>query len=182
MKVSLSWLKDYVDVKIRVDELAEKLTMAGLEVSSIYKFGREVIFDIEVTPNRTDCLSIIGIAREVAAITKRKLKLPKAVIRSPRAIQAVRNKISKGFNRTTKDVKIEVKEEASDEFTYAKGLLGKEITIPEWIEIDTSTPDIYFYPDGSIGGKDIEISGYQNKATIYIKESIGRIDLQKNYE
>lgn len=99
MKVSLSWLKDYVDVRIRVEELAERLTMAGLEVTSIYKFGREVIFDIEVTPNRTDCLSIIGVAREVAAITKKKLKLPKAVIRSPQAI-----------SRKTKGVKIEIKD------------------------------------------------------------------------
>ena len=36
----------------------------------------DVIFDLEVTPNRPDCLSIIGIAREVAALTGQDLHLP----------------------------------------------------------------------------------------------------------
>ncbi len=38
----------------------------------------DVIFDLEVTPNRPDCLSIIGIARETAALTKQRLHLPEA--------------------------------------------------------------------------------------------------------
>jgi len=36
----------------------------------------DVIFDLEITPNRPDCLSIIGITREVAALTRQKLSLP----------------------------------------------------------------------------------------------------------
>ncbi|MBN1381921.1 MAG: phenylalanine--tRNA ligase subunit beta [Deltaproteobacteria bacterium] len=36
----------------------------------------DIIFDIGVTPNRPDCLSIVGIAREVAAITGNKLRFP----------------------------------------------------------------------------------------------------------
>ena len=39
MKVPLSWLREYVDVNIDVDELAHKLTMAGNEVESIDRFG-----------------------------------------------------------------------------------------------------------------------------------------------
>lgn len=35
------------------------------------------VFDIDVTPNRADCFSIIGLAREVAALTRKKLVLPK---------------------------------------------------------------------------------------------------------
>lgn len=35
MKVSLKWLKDYVDISLAPKELADKLTMAGLEVKSI---------------------------------------------------------------------------------------------------------------------------------------------------
>ncbi len=38
--------------------------------------GPEVVFTIEVTPNRPDCLSIIGIAREIAALYGSKLKIP----------------------------------------------------------------------------------------------------------
>ena len=36
-----------------------------------------VIFDLDITPNRPDCLSIIGIACEVAALTGQSLHLPK---------------------------------------------------------------------------------------------------------
>ncbi len=39
MKISLKWLKDYVDIKLPPKELAEKLTMAGLEVSGIETVG-----------------------------------------------------------------------------------------------------------------------------------------------
>lgn len=38
--------------------------------------GPETVFDLEVTPNRPDCLSIIGVARELAALTGRPLRLP----------------------------------------------------------------------------------------------------------
>jgi len=192
MKVSLKWLKQYVDIKISPEELSSKLTMVGLQTSEIQTVGKEwdrvfigevvgiekhpnadrlclptvnlgseqqtvvcgapnvavgqkvafakvgarlldphtgkhielkpakirgvhsegmvcserelgisdshegilvlppdapvgeplasylgdTIFDIAVTPNRPDCLSMIGIAREVAAITGTKVRLP----------------------------------------------------------------------------------------------------------
>jgi phenylalanyl-tRNA synthetase beta chain len=192
MKVPLKWLKDYVDIDIPVEELANKLTLAGLEVSNIqviggswdmvmvgrilavnphpnadrlrlatvdlgsrqitvvcgapnlvvndniafalvgarlidgrsgvieelkpakirgivsegmicaekelgisddyegilvlpqeYEIGRpladylgDVILDIDITPNRADCLSVMGIAREVAAITGNPFRMP----------------------------------------------------------------------------------------------------------
>jgi len=38
---------------------------------------RDTILDIGITPNRSDCLSIIGMAREIAAITGRKTRVPK---------------------------------------------------------------------------------------------------------
>lgn len=41
MKVPISWLKDYVDISIPVEELAGRLTLAGLEVSSIQYIGVE---------------------------------------------------------------------------------------------------------------------------------------------
>jgi phenylalanyl-tRNA synthetase beta chain len=192
MKVSLKWLRDYIDVKLTAGELAESLTMAGLEVKGTQTIGGtwdnvvigevialnphpnadrlklatvdlgteqvttvcgapnislgqrvtfahigarlidphtgeaivlkpakirgvasegmvcsekelgiseshegilvlppeapigaplgaylgDVIFDLDVTPNRPDCLSVIGIAREIAALTGEPLRLP----------------------------------------------------------------------------------------------------------
>ena len=39
MKVPLSWLKDYVDITLPVEALAERLTVAGLEVTGIEYIG-----------------------------------------------------------------------------------------------------------------------------------------------
>ena len=39
MKVSLKWLRDYVDIKLTIGELAERLNMAGLEVKGILTTG-----------------------------------------------------------------------------------------------------------------------------------------------
>ncbi|MFH1457675.1 MAG: phenylalanine--tRNA ligase subunit beta [Candidatus Omnitrophota bacterium] len=73
MKVTFSWLRDFVDIRLSPEALAEKLTMAGLEVTSLERKEGDVVFEIEVTSNRPDWLSVVGIAREVAAITGKKL-------------------------------------------------------------------------------------------------------------
>lgn len=78
MKITYNWLKDFVDISLKPQTLAERLTMSGLEVTSQEKLEDDYVFEIEVTSNRPDWLSVIGIAREVAAITGKKLKLSKA--------------------------------------------------------------------------------------------------------
>lgn len=58
-------------------EVAERLTMAGLEVEKIEAIGDgDALYDVNVTPNRGDCLSVLGIAREISAITGCKLEKP----------------------------------------------------------------------------------------------------------
>ena len=74
MKVTYNWLKDFVEIRIPPRQLAEKLTMAGLEVVSLFERGGDFVFEIEVTSNRPDWLSVAGVAREVGAITKSKIK------------------------------------------------------------------------------------------------------------
>lgn len=68
MKFTYNWLKDFVALKLSAAELAERLTMAGIEVVALEKIGTDWVFEIEITPNRPDLLSIVGIAREVRAI------------------------------------------------------------------------------------------------------------------
>ncbi len=81
MKISYEWLREYVNTKLRAENIASKLTMAGHEVSAITRQGNDFIFDMEITPNRADCLSHLGIAREAAAITGKELKVPCVKIR-----------------------------------------------------------------------------------------------------
>ncbi len=77
MKLSLNWLKDYIDPKLSTDALIERLTMAGLEVEAVESVGGDTVLEIEITPNRPDCLSILGLAREIGAITGKTVKTPK---------------------------------------------------------------------------------------------------------
>lgn len=77
MLAPLSWLKDYVDITLEPAKLAERLTEVGLGVEKITKKDNDVIFELEITPNRPDLLSIIGIAREIAAIENKKIKYPR---------------------------------------------------------------------------------------------------------
>ncbi|MCE2464375.1 MAG: phenylalanine--tRNA ligase subunit beta, partial [Dehalococcoidia bacterium] len=39
MKVPLSWLKEYVDITVPIEELAHRITMAGIEVAEVVTIG-----------------------------------------------------------------------------------------------------------------------------------------------
>ena len=75
MRVPLKWLAEYVDIVVPIDELAHLLTMSGTEVSGVERVD-DTVLHLEVTPNRPDCLGVLGIAREVAALTGQPLRLP----------------------------------------------------------------------------------------------------------
>ncbi len=75
MKFSLDFLKQFVAVKIPAKELAGNLTSAGLEVETLEKKPNDWIFTAEVTTNRYDWLSVIGIAQEAAAVLGEKINL-----------------------------------------------------------------------------------------------------------
>ncbi len=81
MKVSYSWLKEYVEIKLSPQELAERLTMVGLEVETLEKKGSDQLLHLEVTTNRPDCLSIVGVAREVASLSGERIRLPKTKVK-----------------------------------------------------------------------------------------------------
>jgi phenylalanyl-tRNA synthetase beta chain len=77
MKVLLSWLKDYVDIELAAQEVAEILSNRGFPYEGIEVLNGDAVIDVEVTSNRGDCLGYIGVARELAAATGKELKLPK---------------------------------------------------------------------------------------------------------
>ena len=77
MRVLVSWLRELVPVEASVEELADALTRHGFEVSAIEPApavperpaaAADAVLDLEITTNRPDCLSMVGIAREVATI------------------------------------------------------------------------------------------------------------------
>jgi phenylalanyl-tRNA synthetase beta chain len=76
MYISFNWLKTLVDFQANHSELAEALTRVGLAVEGISAFDEDWILDIDLTSNRPDCLSHLGIAREIAVIYGSSLKQP----------------------------------------------------------------------------------------------------------
>jgi phenylalanyl-tRNA synthetase beta chain len=66
MKVLFSWLKDFVDVPGTAADVAARLSVRGFAVEGIEGSGGDAVIDFEVTANRPDCLSVLGLAREVA--------------------------------------------------------------------------------------------------------------------
>lgn len=77
MKFLLSWLKEFIELSLPPVSLADRLTLAGLEVTSQSPVEGDWIFEAEVTPNRPDLLSHLGIARETAATLGRPFRFPR---------------------------------------------------------------------------------------------------------
>lgn len=78
MKISVRWLNEYlVPGDVTAAEAEHALTFAGFPIESTEQTAEgDVCLDVEVTSNRGDVLCHIGVAREVAVLTGRKLKLP----------------------------------------------------------------------------------------------------------
>ncbi len=74
MKVTYNWIREYLELKASPQELAQKLTMAGLNVEALDEVDGDWVYDIEVTSNRPDWLSVVGIVHEVAAVTGSRFK------------------------------------------------------------------------------------------------------------
>ena len=81
MIIALDWLKEYVDFGLSTEKLGHLLSMSGLEVEAVknveFPDGRRTeVIELNVTPNRGYCLSYIGVARELAGLLDKPLRLP----------------------------------------------------------------------------------------------------------
>lgn len=77
MKISYNWLKDYIDLKkYPAPKLADLMTMNFAEVDGIEEVGGDTIFDLKILPDRaSDCLSYLGVAREIASLSNLRLAI-----------------------------------------------------------------------------------------------------------
>ena len=68
MKIPVSWVKDFVDITVSAQQLADDLTSVGLACDGIEWFGDEAVLDLDITTNRVDAMNMYGVAREAAAL------------------------------------------------------------------------------------------------------------------
>jgi len=76
MYTSYKWLQELTDTKLTAVQLRDRLTMVGLAVDAVESHNADSVLDVEVPSNRPDCLSHIGIAREITAIDIGELHVP----------------------------------------------------------------------------------------------------------
>ena len=76
MKISLDWIRDYVELDLSLPELLDRLTMIGLVPESAEERDGDTILDLETYANRPDTLGHLGVARETAAMLGRPLLEP----------------------------------------------------------------------------------------------------------
>ena len=93
MKLPISWLKKYIDISITPERLSDLLTLSGTKVEHVEKKDGEAVLQIEVTTNRPDCLSLLGLAQEVSALTGKKIKFPSLSKKSAGGINSVKVEI-----------------------------------------------------------------------------------------
>ncbi len=122
MRTSVAWLNDYLDPHADAEEQATVLTRVGLAFD-----GRESLPDgdtaqeIETTSNRGDCLCHLGLAREVAAATGRRLKSPAA-------------SIPRGSGRAADSIRVSVEDAACPRYT-ARIIRGVRVgPSPAWMQ------------------------------------------------
>ncbi len=114
MRVLYSWLRDFVDVADGPAEIGRRLSLRGLALEGIEPappgenppgvapLPDDAVLDFDVTANRPDCMSVTGIAREVAAAYGLPLRLP-----SPAAAGHLRSMDLRVQERATFSVRID---------------------------------------------------------------------------
>jgi phenylalanyl-tRNA synthetase beta chain len=84
VRIVLPWLRDLVQVPDDAERVAHEISLRGFEVAAIEP-GEHPVIDFEITANRPDCMSHVGIAREASAIWQLPLRLPEAPVLQPGA-------------------------------------------------------------------------------------------------
>src|SRR5687767_3602667 len=103
MKILLSWLREFVDVPGTPQEIAATMSVRGFAVEGIDPLGDDAVIDFEVTANRPDCMSVVGIAREVATAYGLQVRRPAVRGRAPVAERRPESK-AEGEARADSDV------------------------------------------------------------------------------
>lgn len=122
MKCSESWLREWVDPKLTHDKLNTTLTMAGLEVEEIAPVTNDFVIDISITPNRGDCLSVRGIARELSALTTSPL------------LKTENISVVKAVSTISFDVSVEAKKECPVYVGRVIQNIKADAITPEWLK------------------------------------------------
>jgi len=106
IKILDSWLRTHIQTKAKTTDIAKALSLTSASVEKIEEYKKDHLYHIEVTTNRVDMASVIGIAREAAASLPR-FSIPATFIplsvKQPK-IQGVETIVINNNNRLVKRI------------------------------------------------------------------------------
>jgi phenylalanyl-tRNA synthetase beta chain len=172
MRVPYEWIKEVVDISATPEEVSEKLTMIGLEVEGEESAEGDTVFEVNVTPNRPDCLNMIGIARELSAAFQSPLKIPSHKISegqtgSEFSIEILNPELCRRYaGRFIKDVRISASPEWIRKRLEKCGIrsINNVVDITNYVLLEFGHP-LHAFDADKIEGKKIRVStaGKDNK-------------------
>ena len=188
MKVSLDWLNDYVQIDRPPGEVAEILSNLGFPTEGVEYPDGDTVIDMEVTSNRGDCLSHIGIARELAAAMGKTLKLPE--VKLPQADEDVCSYVDVSIDqpqlcgrytaRVILDVKIGPSPDWMTKRLEALGLrsVNNVVDATNYAMLETGQPPHTFDYHKITGGRIIVRKAVQGERLVSIDETKCELDTE----
>ena len=73
MQIPTEWIKEFCGLDSTSDQMANQLTMAGVECDFLDTLNQEIL-DLSLTPNRADCFSVLGVCRELSVLNNLSIK------------------------------------------------------------------------------------------------------------
>lgn len=148
-----------------------------------YKKIDDVIFELEITPNRPDCLSYLGIAREIGAYFTRKIKYPMFVLDevidqvSTHAKVTIEDKerCHRYMGRIIRNVKIEESPEWLKQRILSMGLkpINNIVDITNFVMFECNQPMHAFDLD-KVAGKEIIVRAAREGESIVSLDGVER--------
>jgi phenylalanyl-tRNA synthetase beta chain len=189
MRLVLSWLREFVDVSASAEEIAEKIGLRGFEVAAIEKLDDgDAVIDFEITANRPDCLSVLGLAREVAAAYDKPVTLPSAEPGAKIALKPVSIGSSDRVKVTIEDDELcpryaaavaDVKMAASPSWMsarlHAAGLrpISNLVDITNYVNLEIGQP-MHAFDHAKLAGPEIRVRRAKPGETIRTLDAIDR--------
>jgi len=166
MKFSADWLNEYLKKPLKPEKMDELLTMHAFEVESIEKFGEDFVLDIKVLPNRAhDCMSHIGIAKELAAISSNTFVPSKISVNEDKDVKAkslisvdvwAKDLCPRYSMRVVSNIKIGPSPKWMQERLQACGLrpISNIVDITNYVMLETGQP-LHAFDVEKVGGRKI---------------------------
>ncbi len=188
MKFSYNFLQSFFEKKLpSPEEMENLLMMRFFEVEEVKKNGDDFVIDIDVLPNRAgDCLSHIGVAREISAITGNEFKYPEIKFKEKKedvseSIKVdVKNSCNRYILRGVEEVEVQESPDFIKKRLISCGLksINNVVDITNYVMLETGQPLHAFDAEKIQGGKIIVRNAKKREKIVTLDEK--RIDLKED--